>query len=132
MGAPPGSVTTTASVAVPPLPADLPRCACASAVAGRMNVAASRSGVILIPSSMARPQPEVKQEPTVEIRGHYQMMRNLNLTSSGAASRVKRSMKSRHTAFGARSGNARPVVCTTPLLGILIRSILLPRSTAAG
>ncbi len=41
-------------------------------------------------------------------------------------------MKNRCTASGARGGNARLVVCTTPVLGILISNILLLRFRTAG
>lgn len=41
-------------------------------------------------------------------------------------------MKNRCTTFGGRSDNAWLVVCTTPVLGILITNILLLRSRTAG
>ena len=41
-------------------------------------------------------------------------------------------MKNRPTAFGVRSDNARLVVCTSPVLGLLIGNILLLRSATAG
>jgi hypothetical protein len=40
-------------------------------------------------------------------------------------------MKNRCTTFGGRSGNARLLVCTTPVIGLLISNVL-PRSIAAG
>ncbi len=80
---------------------------------------------------MNRPQPQVKREHAVEIRFGYQMIPNLNLTSRRAAPRVKGAMKNRCTTLDFRSGHARLVVCTSPVLGLLISGILL-RSRTAG
>lgn len=41
-------------------------------------------------------------------------------------------MTDRWTADGASGGNARPAVCTAPIIGLLIRNLLLLRPRAAG